>query len=99
MPLRPLLLLMAAVLAAHWWILGPAQAPVRVREPLAVPATFVTRSIPASTRDDVAPPTPVEIAAELEPVRVKAAVPAPKRARQPEPAVITTPVAEPLRGG
>ena len=69
---------------------------MRVRAPLAVPVTFFTRSIPASTHADVAPPAPVVTAAELEPVRVKAVVPAPKRTRQPEPAAITNAMAEPF---
>ena len=94
MPLRPLLLLVAAVLATHWWVLGAAPVPVRVREPLAV-ATFITRRVAANVRPDAAPAAP-EGSAEPEPVRVKAVVPPPKRARQPEPAAIASETPAPL---
>lgn|SRR5512140_2994307 len=92
MPLRPLLLLVAAVLATHWWVLGAAPVPVRVREPLAV-TTFITRTVAANVRPDAAPAA--EIMAEPEPVRAKAVVP-PKRARQPEPAAVASETPEPV---
>jgi len=95
MSLRPMLLLVAAVLAAHWWILGAANPPVRVRDPLAIP-TFITRSVAASVRPDAAPAAPAESTAEPEPVRVKAVVARPRRVRQPGPAAITSEVPEPL---
>ncbi len=90
MPLRPLLLLVAAVLATHWWVLGAAPVSVRVREPLAV-TTFITRSVAASVRPDAAPAA--ESTAKPEPVRAKAVVVPPKRARQAEPAAIAIAIA------
>lgn len=95
MPVRPLLLLVAAVLATHWWVLHAAQVPVRVREPLAI-ATFVTRSVAANVRLHAAPQAAAESTAEPELVRVKAVVPPPKRARQPQPAAIATETPEPV---
>ena len=88
MPLRPLLLLVAAVLATHWWILVAANPPVRVRDRLAIP-TFVTRSVTAGSPAGVAPQAPAESTVELEPAPIKAVVARPRRVRKPEPSAIT----------
>lgn len=95
MPLRPLMLLTAAVLAVHAWMLGAAPVPVRVREPLAMP-TFTTRNVTAASKEDAVPAAPVEVPVEAKPVRVKALVPLPERTRQPRTAAITSEVTEPV---
>jgi hypothetical protein len=95
MPLRLMLILGAAVLAAHLWLLGAATGPVRVRDRQLAP-TFITRSVASVAPPPAMPPTAPEKATKPVRIRVKRPAAGPPLIRTSEPPEVTLALPEAL---